>query len=157
MRQESSWYVASIVGLLLFVFGQLSVAQTQIKGLPVEVVATAAEYVPYTKGPSVFDKLQTAPSSHTSCTGNSSYFGQFSQANLDCSTVSSQSGQTREPFVEYREVDYTVVKSDQALYLFSCNELTHGAWKKCPILLTGAKYILTTDNSGVLINGSSQA
>lgn len=135
----------------------LSQARAQVgalnKAVRVEVVASAAEYVP----------LSTTVShpghSYTNCLGSTSYFGQFStygdfgsfsgtaDTNTQCRTTFTLPTQTT--LTTYRKVNYTIVKNDQALYLLSCTQ----TWK--PNALTRLAAVMKStaarqngDNSG---------
>jgi hypothetical protein len=92
------------------------------------VVATASEYVPRSM------TFSHPGHSYTSCLGSSSYFGRFSSygdsgsisgtadTNTNCSTTWEPP--TTSTTTLYRRYNYTIVRSENALYLLSCNPRT---------------------------------
>jgi hypothetical protein len=131
-------------------FGALAQAQGSLNSVPVEIVATASEYVP----------LSTTISSpghvYTNCSGSTSFFGSFQSlrgsgsfsgsADTDshCSTTFSPPSETT--ITRYNKVNYTIVKSDQALFLLACTQ----KWK-----LTTRERVLT-GTMGALEGGSGR-
>jgi len=141
-------------------------AQTQanMTGIPVEVVATAFEYVPTT--------VSHPGHSYTNCQGSTDYFAQFNSYGNSGSvsgtaTTNTECTGTFSPPTEdttYQRVNYTIAKGEQALYLLSCTQTTgsmsermegHGSLmgvlaarsKKCPAFTIGSKYTLTIRNT----------
>lgn len=117
-----SFLIASIGLIPVMLRGQ----QNSIKGVPVEVVATATEYIPLST------TVSRPGHSYTDCMGNTSYFGNFNDysgigsvsgtanTNTHCSTTSTPPTQTT--IIDYRRVNYTIVKSGQALCLVACTQ-----------------------------------
>lgn len=95
----------------------------------VEIVATASEYV------SRSTNVSHAGHSFTNCSGNTSFFGQFhdygdfgtfsgtADTRTRCSTTLSPPADST--VTSYRRLNYTIAKSDTALYLLSCTQI----WK----------------------------
>jgi hypothetical protein len=108
-----------------------SPAQAQANGeaVPVQIVATASEYVPRST------TVSHPGHAYTNCLGSTSYFGRFTsygdsgtvsgtaETDTHCSTTFSPPTETT--LTTYRRVNYTIAKSDQALYLLSCTQ----SWK----------------------------
>jgi hypothetical protein len=138
--------------------------QPNKEGVPVEVVATAFEYVPTT--------VSHPGHSYTNCQGNMAYFGQFNSfgdsgfvsgtatTNTQCSSTFSLPTED----TTYERVNYTIVRGEQALYLLSCTQTTGSMAerlkgegsvmgvlaarsKKCPAFAIGSKYTLTIRNT----------
>jgi hypothetical protein len=144
----------------------LAQGQPTINAIPVEVVATASEYVPTT--------VSHPGHSYTNCQGSTYYFGQFNSYG-DSSSVSgtaettTQCSTTSSPPTEgttYRRVNYIIVKGEHALYLLSCNQTMEGKAKgfsegsalvpalvgafartKCPVFALGSNYMLAVRNT----------
>jgi hypothetical protein len=103
--------------------------QPNKNGAPVEVVATASEYVPRST------TVSRPGHSYTNCLGSTSYFGSFrsygdsgsisgtAETNTHCSTTFSPP--TESTLTTYRRVNYTIARGDKALYLLSCTQ----TWK----------------------------
>jgi len=122
-------------------------------GVPVEVVATAYEYVPRTT------TISHPGHSFTNCSGDTFYFGQFASTSTQCSSTISPPTETT--LITYQRVNYTIVKGEQALYLLSCTQLTGSpgervrsqglietiAERDCPAFTIGSKYTLTIRNT----------
>ena len=137
-------------------------------GVPVEVVATASEYVPRST------TLAHPGHSYTNCLGSTSYFGQFqsygdfgsfsgtADTSTHCSTTFSPP--TESTLTAYRRVNYTIAKGEHALYLLSCTQTTRStattssyslmgalagafARSKCPAFAIGSKYTLKVRNT----------
>jgi hypothetical protein len=116
---------------MLLVPQSYAVAQRQANkgGVPVEVVATASEYVPRST------TVSHPGHAYTNCIGSTSYFGRFSgygnsgfvsgtaETSTNCKTTFSPP--TDITLTTYRRVNYTIAKSDKALYLLSCTQ----TWK----------------------------
>src|SRR5215472_16958622 len=102
-------------------------AQMPKDAIWVEVVATASEYVPLST------TVHHPGHAYTNCLGSTSYFGQFSSygnvfsGSADTSTHcdTTFTPPTQSTFTAYRKVNYTIVRSDRALYLVSCTQ----TWK----------------------------
>jgi hypothetical protein len=141
-------------------------AQTQPKtaGVPVEVVATAFEYIPTT--------VSHPGHSYTNCQGSTDYFATFNSYGNSGSvsgtaTTNTQCAGTFSLPTEdttYQRVNYTIVKSGEALYLLACTQTTgrmaermngQGSLMgvlaarstKCPAFPIGSKYALTIRNT----------
>ena len=147
----------AVLTLLLTTAAPATLAQSQRTGttVPVEGVATASEYVPRSvtvshPGHSVSD-----------CSGSTSYFGQFygnsvsgtADTSTSCSTTSYPP--TESTYTVYRRWNYTIVKSEHALYLLSCTQIW--PWSKCPSFGIGTKYFLTVEarKQDVLLDDAS--
>ena len=95
----------------------------------VEIVATASEYIPQST------TVSNPGHAYTDCVGNTSFFGRFRSSDdsgsfsgtadttTRCSTTFTPPNETT--LTRYRKVNYTVARSDQALYLLSCTQ----TWK----------------------------
>lgn len=104
----------------------LNARQLSVKGVPVEVVATASEYVPRST------TVSQPGHSYTDCVGDTSYFGDFNDygsvgsvsatatTNAHCSTTVTPPAETT--LTQYRRVNYTIVKGTRALYLLACTQ-----------------------------------
>lgn len=103
--------------------------QPNPEGVPVEVVATASEYVPSST-------TFTHPGhSYTNCLGSTFYFGQFrsygdsgsvsgtADTNTHCETTYTPPSETT--LTTYRKVNYTIARGERGLYLLSCTQ----TWK----------------------------
>jgi hypothetical protein len=121
---------AVLTCLLLMALARAAAQQQPSKGgVPVEVVATASEYVPRST------TISHPGHAYTNCEGSTSYFGQFSnygysgsisgtaETNTQCSTTFSPPAETT--LTTYRRVNYTIAKGEQGLYLLSCTQ----TWK----------------------------
>jgi hypothetical protein len=91
-------------------------------GVPVEVVATASEYVPTT--------VSHPGHSYTNCHGNTYFFAQFNSYG-DSGTLSGTATTTTNcntsftPPTEdttFQRVNYTIAKGEKTLYLLSCTQ-----------------------------------
>ena len=113
-----------IVCLLLIpaslVAGQV---QPNKEGVPVEVVATASEYVPRST------TVSHPGHAYTDCLGNTSFFGEFDgyglvsgTAQTSTSCTSTFSPPTETTLTTYRRVNYTIVTSERGSYLLSCTQ-----------------------------------
>jgi hypothetical protein len=103
--------------------------QASAQGIHVEVVATASEYVPHSTTVSHPGHL------YTDCQGSTSYFGRFrtygdsgsvsgtAETDTHCNTTFTPP--TDATLTTYSRVNYTIARSDQALYLLSCTQ----TWK----------------------------
>lgn len=106
-------------------------AQTQPskEPVPVEVVATASEYVPSST-------TVTHPGhSYTNCLGSTSYFARFrsygdsgsvsgsADTRTNCET--NYTPPTETTLTSYRKVNYTIAKAEHGVYLLSCTQ----TWK----------------------------
>jgi len=118
-------------------------------GIPVEVVATASEYVPRST------TIHNPGRSYSNCVGNTSYFGQFygnslagnASTNTTCSTTSYPA--TDATFTTYRRVNYTLFRSERALYMVSCTQKWR--WSKCPAFLIGTRLLLGIDKGNAML------
>lgn len=149
-------------------------------GVPVEVVATASEYVPRST------TISHPGHSYTNCLGSTSYFGEFhsygdfgsfsgtAETNTHCSTTFSPPVESM--LTTYLRVNYTIAKSEAALFLFSCTqrrkptfgesiaigqaagrgdqagvaearERATGKWSECPATAIGSKYTFALHNA----------
>jgi hypothetical protein len=147
---------------ILFCLLVTSGTEAQLKDLPVEVVASATEYIQ--AAPTTQPSTQSEHS-RTDCSGNTSYIGDFANTHISCSSTST-TGSTEGPRTTVAKgvtnamggglltgrpkTRYVVVKSDHAVHLLSCTE--HWRWSKCPVWAVGEKYLLTIDNSDVRLN-----
>src|SRR6266404_6527106 len=146
-------------------------AQTSTKGVPVEIVATATEYVPRTT------TVSRPGHSYTDCSGTTSYFGRFdadtgrvsgtADTNTRCSTTFTPPSEST--LTTYRRVNYTIAKDEHTLYLLSCTQnwrlspmqsliIGHaeaekaeasgmGQWTRCPAFSIGTAYTLRVRNA----------
>ncbi|HET6843816.1 MAG TPA: PEGA domain-containing protein [Candidatus Angelobacter sp.] len=97
--------------------------------VPVEVVATAAEYVPTST------TITHPGHAYTNCQGRTSYFGRFSSygdsgsisgtADTRTNCETSYTPPTETTLTSYRKVNYTIAKGEHGLYLLSCTQ----TWK----------------------------
>ncbi|HWZ45958.1 MAG TPA: hypothetical protein VNW97_20970 [Candidatus Saccharimonadales bacterium] len=138
-------------------------SRAQSKGLPVEVVATATEYIaPASQGPTAKPER-----SYTDCTGHTSYLGDFANTKISCSTTSIEERAGTAHLAQgvtnaigggvltgRPKIRYTVVVSDSALYLFSCEE--RWRWSKCPRFAVGGRYLLTLSNADASLQDSAE-
>jgi PEGA domain len=123
-------------------------AQTSLNSVPVEIVATAAEYVPHST------TVSSPGHVYTDCSGSTSFFGNFQSSRDSGSFSGSADTDTRcsatfsppreTTITRYDKVNYTIVKSDKALFLLACTQ----KWK-----LTTRERILTGP-MGTLEGGS---
>jgi hypothetical protein len=136
-----------LISLWILVLMPLIVAQ-EPNDVAVEVVATAAEYIPKTT-------TVTHPGhSYTDCSGSTDYFGRFepdtdvvsgtATTHVSCSTTFYPA--TQSTYTTYRRVNYTVVRSDRALILLSCAQ--DRLWSSCPSLAVGTKLLLHLQTQG---------
>jgi PEGA domain-containing protein len=151
--------------------------------VPVEVVATASEYV------SQSTTISHPAHAYTDCHGSTSYLGDFrgfedsdgsisgtvtGTADTDTHCSSTFSPPSESTLTTYRRVNYTIVKSDQALHLLSCTQVwrltlkerlliaavsgsaesadkyaarAKGGWSDCPTFGIGAQYTLRIHNA----------
>lgn len=128
----------------------LAQAQGSLNSVSVEIVATASEYVPQST------TVSSPGHVYTDCSGRTSFFGSFQSlrgsgsfsgsADTDshCSTTFSPPSETT--ITRYNKVNYTIVKSDQALFLLACTQ----KWQ-----LTSRERILT-GTMGALEGGSGR-
>src|SRR6266851_254567 len=95
-------------------------------GLLVEVVATASEYVPQST------TISRSGHAYTSCLGNTDYFGWFdrsgnlsgsAETRTNCDTTFTPPSEST--LTTYRRVNYTIAKSNEAIYLLACTQ----TWK----------------------------
>jgi hypothetical protein len=138
----------SIVTACILTFPLGGRAQSSKDSVPVEIVATAAEYVPQST------TLSSPGHVYTDCSGRTSFFGNFQSsrdsgsfsgsADTDshCSTTYSPPSETT--ITRYNKVNYTIVKGGHALFLLACTQ----KWK-----LTTRERILT-GTMGTLEAGS---
>lgn len=131
------------VGIPSLILGALlGYSQSQQNRVPVQVVATASEYIP---------KVQTSTHpgrTYTDCAGTVSYFSNFNtlpstesgteNANFSCNSVSYPA--TESTYTEYRRTSLVALKGDGALFLLSCTQ--NWVWETCPALVPGSRYLL---------------
>jgi PEGA domain len=101
-------------------------AQPNNVAVPVVVVATASEYVPRST------TVSHPGHSYTDCVGDTSYFGRFDSYGNSGTISGSASTTTRcnstfsppseTTLTTYSRVNYTIARSDHALYLLSCTQ-----------------------------------
>ncbi len=157
--------------------------QANRNGAPVEVVATASEYVSHST------TVSHPGHAYTDCHGSTSYLGHFrgfedsygsisgtmsGTADTDTHCSSTFSPPSESTLTTYRRVNYTIVKSDQALHLLSCTQVwrptlkerlliatisgsaesadkyaarAKGGWSDCPAFGIGAQYTLRIHNA----------
>jgi len=118
-----------ICTMLALQWDSLAHAQANKEAVRVEIVATASEYVPRST------TVAHPGHAYTNCAGSTSYFGRFSnygdsgtvsgtaETDTHCSTTLSPPTETT--LTTYRRMNYTIAKSDKALYLLSCTQ----TWK----------------------------
>jgi hypothetical protein len=118
----------ALISVLFLALIQLAEAQTPLgdQAVPVEVVATASEYVPQTT------TITRPGHAITNCLGNTSYFGQFevtgrsgtvegtAETDTRCKTTFTPPTETSQ--TRYDRVNYTIAKSGHALYMLSCTQ-----------------------------------
>ena len=123
---------ATLICLLLIPLSHAAAqaqGQPNKEGVPVEVVATASEYIPRST------TVSHPGHSYTNCLGSTSYLGRFNsygdsgsvsgtaETNTNCTTTFSPPTETT--LTTYRRVNYTIAEGEQALYLLSCTQ----TWK----------------------------
>jgi PEGA domain len=123
-------------------------AQSSTDSVRVEIVATASEYVPQST------TVSTPGHVYTDCSGRTSFFGNFQSssnsgsfsgsADTDARCSATFSPPSETTITRYNKVNYTIVKSDQVLFLLACTQ----KWK-----LTTRERILT-GTMGALEGGS---
>jgi hypothetical protein len=98
-------------------------------GIPVEVVATASEYVPQST------MVSRPGHSYTNCLGSTDYFGRFdsyggsgtfsgsAETRTHCDTIFTPPSEST--LTTYRRVNYTIARGDNSLYLLACTQ----TWK----------------------------
>jgi hypothetical protein len=128
-------------------------AQDNKEAVHVQIVATASEYVPRST------TVSHPGHAYTNCMGSTSFFGRFSsygdsgsvsgtaETDTHCSTTFSPPTETT--LTTYRRVNYTIAKSDQALYLLSCTQTWKPTAKERVLLgVMGAAEAGSGNNSG---------
>jgi hypothetical protein len=118
-----------ICAMLALQWNSPAQAQANREAVRVQIVATASEYIPRST------TVSHPGHSYTNCMGSTSYFGRFSSygdsgsfsgtADTDSRCSTTFSPPTETTLTTYRRVNYTIAKSDQALYLLSCTQ----TWK----------------------------
>jgi hypothetical protein len=122
-----------ISATLIFQWNAPAQAQGCKAAVRVEIVATASEYVPRST------TVSRPGHSYTNCLGSTDYFGEFHSYDYGYGNSGSISGTadtrtsckttftppTESTLTTYRRVNYTIARSDQALYLLSCAQ----TWK----------------------------
>jgi hypothetical protein len=155
------------------------------QAVPVEVVATASEYVPQTT------TITHPGHAYTDCHGNTSYLGYFSgredsngrisgdvsgTASSDTRCNTTFTPPTETSLTRYDRVNYTIAKSEHALYMLSCTQhwkptkknralgvliagtvgsgeatdklaQAPGTWTECPAFAIGGTYALSVQNT----------
>ena len=124
LRVGSLRFRASVLICSLFMLLSFEVAHGQ--SIPVEVVATASEYVP------ISTTVSHPGHVYSDCTGNASYFALFhdygdsgaingtADTTVKCSTAFSPP--TESSIAHYNRVHYTIGRGENALYLLSCTQ-----------------------------------
>lgn len=135
----------------------LNAQQTGVKGVPVEVVAMASEYIPRST------TISHPGHSYTNCLGDTSYFADFSDyggrgpasgtanTNTLCSTTFTPPANTT--LSDYRRVNYTIVKGGQASYLLACTQ----TWKRSPMAIFGGALAGVATGNAATAEGVSEA
>lgn len=141
-----------LICTLLTVVRNAAAQDQSNRPVPVEVVATASEYVPLST------TISHPGHSYTNCLGSTSYFGRFesygdsgsisgtADTNTRCSTTFSPPTETT--LTTYRRVNYIIAKGEQALYLLSCTQI----WQPNPAtrflaVLRGMAEVAASDQS----------
>src|SRR5205807_4470150 len=111
---------AALCALLIPLSDADAQGHTNNEGMPVEVVATASEFVPRST------TVSRPGHSYTNCMGSTSYFGSFhnygdsgsvsgtADTTTDCETTFSAHAQNT--LTTYVGVNYTMKKGNEALY-----------------------------------------
>jgi PEGA domain len=151
---------ALLVSVLL-ITATSAIAQGQSNGnaVPVEVVATASEYVPNTT------TISHPGHAYTDCHGGTSYFGDFrgfedsngrihgdvsGTANTDTRCQTTFTPPTETSLTHYDRVNYTIAQGSRAtLYLLSCTQHWMLTKKERTFVIIGA---LTAGSEGVKKN-----
>src|SRR5262244_1779186 len=122
---------AQIVALSLFPVCMTAQAQIGTQSVPIEIVATASEYIPKTT------TISHPGHIYTDCHGSTSYFGDFrgfedsngnisgrvsATADTDTRCQTTFTPPTETSLTHYDRVNYTVARDDHALYLLSCTQ-----------------------------------
>jgi hypothetical protein len=176
---------AQISALLLVAFQYAKAQVPNDQAVPVEVVATASEYVPQTT------TITHPGHAYTDCHGNTSYLGYFSgredsngrisgevsgTASTDTRCNTTFTPPTETSLTRYDRVNYTIAKSEHALYMLSCTQhwkptkknralgvliggtvgsgeatdklaQAPGTWTECPAFAIGVTYALSVQNT----------
>src|SRR5258708_5964458 len=119
--------IAAVICALLVPLSHANAqGETKKDGAPVEVVATASEYVPRST------TVSRPGHSYTDCQGSTSYFGRFqgfedsgsisgtAETTTKCKTTFSPPTETT--LTTYLRVNYTIARGEQGLYLLSCTQ-----------------------------------
>lgn len=139
---------ASVLICSLFTLLPFKVAHGQ--SIPVEVVATASEYVP------ISTTVSHPEHAYSDCTGNTSYFALFhdygdsgtrtADTTTKCSATFSPPRESS--IANYNRVNYMIGKGENALYLLSCTQQvendgfganTHASGEIEPLKVTEAR------------------
>lgn len=144
--------------LFCLVFAASAFAQQQVA-----IVATASSFDPPPAAPT---HTKVIPGEAlTSCRGNTSYIGDFSSTDLSCSTTYTDptTVETNSPYAEVataaltrlqsRRTSYTIVASNDALYVFSCYEKWR--WSSCPDFTIGEKLSLIRQKGRLTLKDGS--
>jgi hypothetical protein len=141
---------ASVLICSLFILLPFEVAHGQ--SIPVEVVATASEYVP------ISTTVSHPEHAYSDCTGTSSYFALFHDYG-DSGTINGTADTTTKcsatfsppresSMANYNRVNYMIGKGENALYLLSCTQRvdndgfgadTHASGEIEPLKVTEAR------------------
>lgn len=177
---------ATLLFALLLLHSLYANAQTPPtdQAVPVEIVATASEYVPRTT------TISHPGHAFTNCSGTTSYFGRFDAdtgrlsgtADTDTRCSSTYTPPSESTLTEYRRVNYTLVRDGQTLHLLSCTQVWRlsrktglllgviggseavdkakangmGHWTDCPAFGIGGKYALTVRSaSDAMLEGAA--
>jgi hypothetical protein len=164
---------------------QAQTTPTSGQGMPVEIVATASEYVPNTT------TISHPGHAYTDCHGSTLYLGYFSgredsngrisgdasgTASTDTRCDTTFTPPTETSLTRYDRVNYTIAKSEHALYMLSCTQhwkptkknralgvliagtvgsgeatdklaQAPGTWTECPAFAIGGTYALSVQNT----------
>jgi hypothetical protein len=168
--------ISLVCSLLTPFFGLQAQEQSSKVGVPVEVVATASEYVPRST------TISHPGHAYTDCSGTTSYFGRFDAdtgrlsgtADTEAHCSSTYTPPSESTLTTYRRVNYTIFKDEHSLYLLSCTQVwgltwkeslfiaattihtetaekeanrAKGRWSECPAFGIGAQYTLSVRNA----------
>jgi hypothetical protein len=146
-----------ISALLILPLYMTAQDQTNKNGVPVEVVATASEYVPRST------TVSHPGHAYKDCLGSTSYLGEFdgygysgtvsgtAQTNTSCTSTFSPPGETT--LTTYRRVNYTIAKDGQGLYLLSCTQ----EWKPSLKGRSLAAFMAALEGAGHRESGKPEA
>jgi hypothetical protein len=122
---------AALVSMLLIPYLYAEGQTPSAQGVPVEIVATASEYVPKTT------TVSHPGHAYTDCHGNTSYLGDFSgfedsngrisgdvsgTASTDTRCKTTFTAPTETSVTHYDRVNYIIARDGQTLYLLACTQ-----------------------------------